>query len=132
MCSIVKRVIPYILLLIGIAHAYAAPVYEAQWPEAQPMQSQQILTTGVTYHGTIYTPFDNITPSDLSEVGGGYPPKKRLYTETQDDRNPGEATEGSELSPVGEPWVMVFFALLFAGAIAWRQHHIQIKTETRK
>lgn len=134
MCGIVKRACTYVLLMVmGIVHTYAISVPDQEWSAAPAMRSQQILTTGVTYNGTIYTPFDNTTPSELQGVGASYRPDRRLYTESQDEgRDPGEATGGSELSPVGEPWIMAFFALIFAGVIAWRQHHIRIETETQE
>ena len=131
-----KRALTYLLLLIvGITHAYAMPVYENEWPTTQSFQSQQIMTTGVTYEGIIYTPFDDAIPSDLSEVGASYAPGEQPHGPlrvVQDGRDPGDVTSGSQEYPLGDPWSMLFFAALFAGLTAWRQHNIQIKTETQE
>lgn len=127
-----KRAITYILLLIGISCTYAMPVYENEWPTTQSFQSQQIMTTGVTYQGIIYTPFEDAVPSEFSAIGASYAPGEQTHGPlrvVQDGRDPGDVTSGSEESPIGEPWIMAFFAFLFAGVIAWRQHHIQIETK---
>ncbi len=128
-----KRALTYLLLIIGITHAYAMPVYENEWPTTQSFQSQQIMTTGVTYEGIIYTPFDDAIPSDLSKVGASYAPVQRkspISGEGDWDELPDHGH--TELTPIGEPWIMMFFALMFAGIIARRQRHIQNKTSTKK
>ena len=127
MCSVVKHVCIYILLLTGIACAYAMPVYEQEWQAAPAIQNQHLMHTGVTYNGTIYTPFDNTVPSDYSAVGAGHGPKKAYnangdWIPDSDDFGTGAEYGESSQSPVGEPWIMVFFALVFAGVTAWRQH----------
>ena len=135
LCSMAKRALTYLLLIIGITHAYAMPVYESEWPTTQSFQSQQIMTTGVTYEGIIYTPFDDAIPSDLSEVGASYAPGEKSHGPlrvVQDGRDPGDVTTGSQEYPIGDPWSMLVFAALFAGLTAWRKHHIQIKTETQE
>lgn len=83
------------------------------------MQSQQMMSGGA-YSGTVYEPFSNATPSEASnpaKAPGG--PRK----DQASGRNPGEVDPdaGSDLSPIGEPWVMAFFAVAFAGYMAIRR-----------
>ena len=126
-----KRALTYLLLLIGITHAYAMPVYESEWPTSQSFQSQQIMTTGVTYEGIIYTPFEDAIPSDLSEVGASYASQDIHGINKKGFDHPTDPGNQSSESPIGEPWIMVVFAVLFAGVTAWRQHN-KLKTETRE
>ena len=126
-----KRALTYLLLIIGITYAYAMPVYESEWPTTQSFQSQQIMTTGVTYEGIIYTPFDDAIPSDLSEVGASYAPGRQLYTGNFDDVP--EGGEQENMYPIGDPWIMIMFALMFAGVITWRQYNNRlVKNENTK
>lgn len=80
------------------------------------MRNQRIITTGAVYTSTVYLPFDNTPPSSFakgiaanSEEG---PTGRRKFVD-RPDINIGE-------SPVGEPWILVAFAVLFGGVIAWR------------
>ena len=117
-------------MVIGIAHTYAISVPDQEWSAAPAMRSQQILTTGVTYNGTIYTPFDNTTPSELQGVGASYkqgvPFKAPIDGGGDWEELPDH--DHTELSPIGEPWIMIVFALLFAGVVAWKQHRIKLKS----
>lgn len=104
------------------------PVYEQEWQASPAIQNQHLMHTGVTYNGTIYTPFDNTVPSDHSNVGASYAPGRQLYTGNFD--NPTDPGSQSNESPIGEPWIMVIFAILFACMTAWRQYN-KLKIETR-
>lgn len=93
------------------------------------MQSQQIMSSGSAYTGTVYAPFSGTTPSEANgpaRVGG--PRKAGWYDENGDyHTDEGEFYTGGEdkpssQSPVGEPWIMALFALGFAGVIAIRQY----------
>ena len=80
------------------------------------MRGQCIMTTGVAYSSNVYEPFNNTPPSEYTPEGtstGGGP---RRFPQ-RPDINPGE-------SPVGEPWIMAIFALLFGGIIAVRRGKI--------
>lgn len=95
-------------------------------PEFQhlAMQSQLIMQNGQNYQGTIYEPFDNTAPSDQS----GYGPnrakgKPGVRKDTGDDWNPddfilGPDTPPGQQYPIGEPWVLAAFAMVFA-AVVW-------------
>ena len=130
MCGIVKRACIYIfLMLVGIAHTYAISVPEQEWSVAPTMRSQQILTTGVTYNGTIYTPFDNTTPSEVGGIGASYAPGGPLKAPISGEGGDWEEIPDynhTELSPIGEPWIMALFAILFAGVIAWKKHNKEL------
>jgi len=100
--------------------------YQQQGTSAFPthtMQSQRIITTGAVYASTVYLPFDNTPPSSFakgiaanSEEG---PSGRRKFVD-RPDINIGE-------SPVGEPWILVVFAVLFGGVIAWRRKNNKIE-----
>ena len=125
-----KRLITYFLLLVGFAYACAQDFGARTYPTQQDFQSHQIMSSGANYGGTVYKPFDNTTPSEQSEVGASYSPNRgpRRAGENNDDYTPGwEGQTGGpdgnqgEGSPVGEPWVLLAFAAVFAGAIAFRR-----------
>ncbi len=94
-------------------------------------QSQQIMSPVSSYEGRVYSPFSNSTPADYSPSSPSHH-KGNLRKETSSGgRTPGEATTGSNQSPVGEPWVMLFMALALSGFIALKQYYKQTTaTET--
>lgn len=79
------------------------------------------MTTGAKYSSFVYEPFDNTAPSESTANGHG--PRRAKKGDGWDDSgfilgpdiNPGQE------SPVGEPWVLALFALLFAGVMAWKK-----------
>lgn len=93
------------------------------------MQSQQIMSSGSAYTGTVYAPFSGTTPSEANNPakapGGprrGYNPETGEWTpDAPDIETAGDYGQSNE-SPIGEPWVMALFALAFAGVIAIRQY----------
>ena len=120
-----KRLITYFLLLVGFAYACAQDFGARTYPTQQDFQSHQIMSSGANYGGTVYKPFDNTTPSEQSEVGASYSPNK-APSGPRRNNGPGWATDGpdanqGEGSPVGEPWVLLAFAAIFAGGIAFRR-----------
>ena len=102
---------------------YAQPFTPTPSQAAQvAIQSQQIMQNGLNHDGTIYAPFDNTTPSEQSEVGTYSPnrgPRKATseWTPGWGDETPGPDTNAGQESPVGEPWILAAFALLFAGVV---------------
>ena len=83
----------------------------------QAIQSQQIMATGNAYNGTVYEPFSTATPSEYNNVGndnsseGNQPERhlrKGLIGGPEDPLGP---------SPIGEPWVLLLGAAVFAGVI---------------
>ena len=104
-----------LLLTLGVGQMWAADFTPVR-QEKQNMSAQQVntMTTGA-YTGTVYEPFSSATPSERAYSPAKAPGGPRRIS--QDGRNPGDATEATTESPIGEPWVMVLFALAFAGII---------------
>lgn len=115
-----RYICTYLLLLLACASLSAWPTNEENL-STQTFQSQQILQTSVQYKGTVYEPFDNTAPSEQNSEGISSSP----------NRAPGKGggprtfydgpESGQGPSPVGEPWILAAFAVLFAGVIAWRR-----------
>jgi hypothetical protein len=111
-------------LLIACVCAYATPAYSE---EANPFafkQSSQTNFSGSAYSSTVYQPFCTTTPSQQQEsASNSYSPIAKSFSwggggmgDNKDDdpnRDP--------YSPVGEPWVMLAFAALAAGVIAYKR-----------
>ena len=109
----------FVVLIASINTAWAV-TYNPSGVAQQTMQSQQVMQTGGAYNGTVYEPFSNATPSEANgpaKAPGG--PRK----DQASGRNPGEVDPdaASDQSPIGEPWVMAFFAVAFAGYMAIRR-----------
>ena len=121
-----KRLVTYFLLLIGNAYVCAQDFSAPDYTIEQDFQSHQIMSSGSSYGGTVYAPFENATPSEQSEVGASYSPnrgprKSETWTPGWGDNTQGpDANQGKE-SPVGEPWVLLAFAAAFAAGIALRR-----------
>lgn len=113
-----------VFLSMATLAVYAQSFIQTQAPQVA-MQNQQIMTNGLNHDGTIYAPFDNTAPSEQSGPnkapgkGGG------IRKSDGDDWDPNDfilgpdANQGNQ-SPVGEPWVLAAFALLFAGVVYLR------------
>ena len=119
------------ILVLGALMACLVPVVNAQRYTETPsstmdpaIQSQQMMQSGAKYQGTVYEPFSNATPSDQSLVGSYSPGGKGGPHREQaigDGRTPGEASESSNQSPIGEPWILAVLAVAFAGVIFLRR-----------
>ena len=110
-----------VFLSMAILAVYAQPFTPTQTPQVA-MQSQQIMQNGQNHDGTIYAPFDNTMPSEQSS---GPNKKGGVRKFHGDDWNPddfiiGPDTPPANQSPVGEPWILAAFALLFAGVVYLR------------
>ncbi len=108
-----------ILLCIVTMTVYAQP-FSGKPIETTPIQSQQIMSTGANYNGTVYEPFDNTTPSEQSVVGASYSPAK-----APDGRRffpkPGEEGQ-SEAYPIGDAMLpLLLMAVVFCGVIYLRR-----------
>ena len=120
--NIMKRNIVLLTVFLSMATlaVYAQPFTPSQTPQVA-MQSQQIMQNGQNHDGTIYAPFDNTMPSEQS----GPNKKGGVRKSDGDDWNPGDFILGPDTppanqSPVGEPWILAAFALLFAGVVYLR------------
>lgn len=104
-----------VFLSMATLAVYAQPFTPTPTQAAQvAMQSQQIMQNGQNHDGTIYAPFDNTMPSEQSSgpnkapgKGGGI--RKGFDTGAEYGRD--------DQYPVGEPWILAAFALLFAGVV---------------
>ena len=111
-----------VFLSMATLAVYAQPFTPTPTQAAQvAMQSQQIMQNGQNHDGTIYAPFDNTMPSEQC----GPNKKGGVRKSDGDDWNPddfilGPDTPPANQSPVGEPWVLAAFALLFAGVVYLR------------
>ena len=101
-----------VFLSMATLAVYAQPFTPTPTQAAQvAMQSQQIMQNGQNHDGTIYAPFDNTMPSEQSSGPNKAPGKggnPKTFIGGPDQTGP---------SPVGEPWVLAAFALLFAGVV---------------
>lgn len=115
-----------VLLWVGIASAYAQPARGNEWPSAQ---GQPTMSTGVPYSGTVYTPFDNTSPSEVGGIGANYVPGNApQQTRATGNNRDRKANKPMDESPIGEPFVLVLFALLFAAKIFRKQHKKRLVT----
>ena len=71
-----------------------------------------------SYKSTIYQPFSNSTDGDSNNYEGD--------VDTGEWGDPTTANPGdkSEQSPIGEPWIMLFFAAAAAATVAWRKRKV--------
>ena len=110
-------------LLIACVCAYAAPAlaYDKEVNSCAFQQSNQTNFSGSSYSSTVYQPFNGTTPAEYSASansdGSGTPPGVTNIHKAFPQR-PDTPPQGS---PVGEPWVMLAFAALAAGAIAHKR-----------
>ena len=110
-----------IFIIIGFAYARALPMrttratYDAEFPQ-QEFQSQCIMSSGTRISSTVYEPFSATTPTEDTS-GRTYKPKPKTFI--------GGPESGQGPSPVGEPWILAVFAVVFAGIIAWRNRTLK-------
>ena len=115
-----------VFLSMAILAVYAQPFTPTPTQAAQvAMQSQQIMQNGQNHDGTIYAPFDNTMPSEQSSGPNKAPGKGGVRKSDGDDWNPDDFILGPDANqgkqyPVGEPWILAAFALLFAGVVYLR------------
>ena len=110
-----KHIFISVLLWIGFAYVQAAPIYEMTPPDPLPMRSMQIMTSDIRYTGVTYAPFTAALPSEqsaASESSSGRPTGS-----VRRGKILGPDTPPADESPIGEPWILAVFAILFAGVI---------------
>ena len=112
-------------LLIACVCAYAAPAFNEEANQVTFQQSNQSNFSGSSYSSTVYQPFSNTTPAEYSASANGTlsgPAKNNARNFTMDDGFIlGPDTPPANQFPVGEPWVMLAFAALAAGVIAYKR-----------
>ena len=114
----------FYILLISVVAAMSAKAQTFSPTPAQPsVQNSQLMNSGGAYSGTVYEPFATTAPSEQSAVGASQGPNRApgsIRRENGFDTPTNPGTQSNE-SPIGEPWIMVLFAVLFAGAIALKR-----------
>ena len=112
------------IIIIGIIATMSAfaQTFSSQRPaNTDPIQSQQIMTTGAAYSGTVYEPFSNTTPSEQTVVGASYSPAKAPGGPRKGFDTGGE-TGQSEEYPIGDAlFPLMLMVILFASDIFFRR-----------
>jgi hypothetical protein len=95
------------------------PVVQQEWKGSSIMQTGSTLSNSQIYEvGTPYVPSDYSNPSGSAATGEKITGPRKLGGGT----DPGEQ---SEQFPIGEPWIMLLFALAACGVIANRRKKSQ-------
>ena len=120
-----KHIIIIFSLFIGCASICAAPAYgEQESPFSNVNPSAQQAASGSSYSSTVYQPFSNTTPAEYSASGmnstDGYNPTYVHGPRKGKIDGPDTRPDENDF-PVGEPWVMLAFAALAAGFIAYKR-----------
>ena len=112
----------------GTTHTPATRDYQSVQSQQAVQNYQTTMQTGNAYNGTVYEPFNNATPSEYSEVGGGSSednkPEKpgRVRRDFIDPSNPGNQ---SNEFPIGDAMIpMLLFAAAFVGVIYYRRRKV--------
>jgi hypothetical protein len=116
-----RSVLFVIFLLSGIAlSAQTFSSTSSYNRTSEPAISTQQQQSYQSYQSTVYEPFDNTLPSAVGADGQefGVPSNRRNLSGGGD---PG--TQGG--SPVGEPWVLLFFAAAAAVVIRLRRKNVK-------
>ena len=113
-------------LLIACVCTYAAPAFNEEANQVTFQQSNQSNFSGSSYSSTVYQPFSGTTPAEQSagaiNSSWSSPAKNNARNFTMDDGFIlGPDTPPANQFPVGEPWVMLAFAALAAGVIAYKR-----------
>ena len=127
-----KRIFIPVLLLFLFAQVHSTPVYATSghsvheihcmpaqtigYMPSHGMRSVCTMPAGARYSVTVFEPFNNAAPSEY--MNGEAPsngPRRIGGFGPRPDGPP------STDSPVGEPWILMAFALLSGGVIAWRK-----------
>ena len=115
------------ILVLGALMACLVPVNAQNFtqPRDPAIQSQKIMTTGATYNGTVYEPFNNTTPAEYNSVGAQAPSHTTSGPRKSGNfNNPTEYGQGP--SPIGDAVLpMMLMAMLFAGVVALRRRKEQ-------
>ena len=111
-------------LLIACVCSYAAPAFNEEANQVTFQQSNQSNFSGSSYSSTVYQPFSNTTPAEYSASGmnstDGYNPSYVHGPRKGKIDGPDTRPDENDF-PVGEPWVMLAFAALAAGVIAYKR-----------
>jgi len=120
-----KMIIIALLSLMSLA--MSAQEYKSG-PELDPViQSQKIMSTGVTFNGVVYEPFDNTPPSEYNKRNA----KPGIRREGDDDPwgHNQDAGEKDEASPIGDGILPLLAAALAFGGVIYLRRRKRMNTE---
>ena len=135
-----SKMVAVLLLIFFPVIALANPVYQSSSNHSSTpstvgassmqyqLESYQMTNTstyhvGTTYNPaqTVYEPFSDETPSNSGQNG-----QSRISGRRNAIGNPGNPNPNEE-SPIGEPWIMLAFAVMAAGVIYIKQRKVEAK-----
>lgn len=108
----------FVLLLGLLTLSVYAQGYTPAEQSSSAFQSQQMMQSGSSYSGQVYTPFDNSTPAEQNSVnestssGSGKQIRKGLIIGPEDPLGP---------SPLSDEWILAVFAAIFGAAVLLRK-----------
>lgn len=127
-----KRILIPLLLLFAFAQVHSTPVYATSghsvheihcmpaqtlgYMPSHGMRSVCTMPAGARYSVTVFEPFNNAAPSEY--VNGKAPSNSNG---PRRGKILGPDTDPGQQFPIGEPWILMAFALLFGGVMAWRK-----------
>ena len=109
--------------MIVIAAAIMQPAMTQNFtqPRDPAIQSQQIMTTGATYNGTVYEPFNNTTPAEYNPVATAPSNAPSGPRRNNGFDTGGESGQSGEF-PLGDAVLpLLAFALMLCGYVAIRR-----------
>lgn len=128
-----KRIFIPVLLLFLFAHVHCTPVYATSahavqhvyscnttaqgigYMPSHGMRSVNSMPAAVRYSATVFEPFNGACPSEYVDGKAPTGPNGR-----RNGFGPRPDDKPADTSPIGEPWILGIFALLFGGVIAWK------------
>jgi hypothetical protein len=112
------------LLLISSTTVLAQQFHSTSpYMQSSELQTEQYQGPEVGYHSTIYTPFSNETPSN-NNAPAGITGRKNTVINPGNGDDWGSNSDGGDQensSPIGEPWIMLAFAVIAAVVITLRK-----------
>ena len=112
------------LLLISSTTVLAQQFHSTSpYMQSNDLQTEQYQGAEVGYHSTIYTPFSNETPSN-NNPSAGITGRKNGAIDPGNEGEWGENSDGGDQEnsyPIGEPWIMLAFAVMAAVVITLRK-----------
>lgn len=123
-------------IMIVIAAAIVLPAMAQNFTQLRDpaIQSQQIISTGAAYNGTVYEPFNNTTPAEQSYTPAQAPSGPRRaydangnWVPDSDDFGGGAETGESNQFPIGDAVLpLLLMAMAFAGVVYFRKRKARV------
>lgn len=112
-------------------NSYSNETYGSLYNSTTDMQQAQ--PTYNSYQSTVYQPFESSVPSDNNPVYSNSPGNNDRHNAPTNRRNltgGGDAGSQEPTSPIGEGWVMLFFAAVAALVVFVRQRKAAVRGES--